>query len=326
MENKKRSWFDRGNDRPDATIEDTTPNLKFFFKQLFRKFGKLITLNLLMLFQVLPAVVIAFIYIYSPKLTMIESGLFAPLLGAQTATSSPLAALLLGAVGYQSGVPTLTTGRLVVILVLLGITALTWGWQNVGAAYNLRSLVRGDSFFLVSDYFYAIGRNLKQGFFFGLLDLLIMGVLGFDFFYFSSYPEQAFAGVMYVVIIALGILYLVMRFYIYTMMITFDLSVFKLLKNALIFTVLGIKRNLMALLGIALLVVLNFVAIMLGLSVGFSAPLVFPLFYLPALLGFIATYAAYPCIKRYMIDPYESENTSDPQETDSTTPQAADSP
>ena len=117
-----------------------------------------------------------------------------------------------------------------------------------------------------------------------------------------------------------------MRFYIYTMMITFDLSVFKLLKNALIFTVLGIKRNLMALLGIALLVVLNFAAIMLGLSVGFSAPLVFPLFYLPALLGFIATYAAYPCIKRYMIDPYESENASDPQETDSATPQAADSP
>ena len=36
-----------------------------------------------------------------------------------------------------------------------------------------------------------------------------------------------------------------------------------------------------------------------------------PFFYLLALLGFISMYAAYPNIKRYMIDPYETSDSND---------------
>ena len=89
------------------------------------------------------------------------------------------------------------------------------------------------------------------------------------------------------------------------MMITFDLSIKKLLKNALIFTMLGIKRNVVALLGIALILGINIALIIGGLSIGFSVPIILPFFYLPTLLGFIGTYAAYPNIQRYMIDPVQ---------------------
>ena len=112
------------------------------------------------------------------------------------------------------------------------------------------------------------------------------------------------------VFLVLLFVYLVMRFYLYLMMLTFDLSIKKLLKNALIFTMLGIKRNFMAVLGIFAVIALNVAILIPCLSFGFSVPLILPLFYFPALSGFIATYAAWPNIQRYMIDSYTPNGAS----------------
>ena len=318
---KKRFSFFRNTDRPDAIAEDTTPTLSYFFKLLGRKFGKLMSLNLMMMVLFLPLLAILFIYLFGPKAATIDSPLHAPLLGVALGGQTPVASAFIGLFADPLNVPAMKTGHLVVMLVLLLITVLTWGWQNVGATYNLRSLVRGDSCFLFSDYFYAIRRNLKQGFLFGILDFAIIAVLLFDLYYFSTLAGIFAFGVMYVMMIALFVIYTFMRFYIYHMMITFDLSIRKLLKNALIFSMLGIKRNLAGFFGIALVAVINVAIIVPCLSVGFSVPLVLPLFYFPALAGFIAAYAAFPNIQRYMIDPYQSSPDGDDEEV---TPPEAD--
>lgn len=329
MEEKKtRKFFFRPVERPDAEAEDTTPTLRYFFKLFWRKLGKLFSLNLLMIFQVLPLIAAVLIYIFGKTTPTIHDPLFAPLYGAHTINPSPLSALLLGIFGNQLDVPYLTTGKLVAIILLVALTALTWGWQNVGATYNLRSLVRGDSCFLFSDYFYAIRRNLKQGFFVGLLDFIIIAVLAVDFFYFRNYVSSLGSGFLYVFVIALIVIYTLMRFYLYLMLVTFDLSTRKLLKNALIFSVLGIKRNVMGLLGIVLLAALNLLIIVPCLSIGFSAPIILPLFYFLSFTGFIAAYAAYPNIRRYMIDPVAPAENSDaedmPDEGEDSTPPTAD--
>lgn len=311
MGNTQKPWSFFNKERPDAVAEDTTPTLKFFFKLLWRKAAKLLTLNLMMVFQIIPIVVAVLVYFFGATTPTVEHAAYAPLLGTYIAGGSPAAATLLGAFGQQLNVPVMTTGRLIVIGSMIALTVLTWGWQNVGAAYNMRSLVRGDSTFLWSDYFYAVRRNFKQAFLFGILDLLIIFVLLCDILFFFPLSTNLGYSLMYGLVLALGIIYLVMRFYIYPMMITFDLSIYKLFKNALIFTMLGFKRNLIAVLGIFAILVLNIVAIFWGLSVGFSVPLVLPFFYLLALLGFISMYAAYPNIKRYMIDPYETSDSSE---------------
>ncbi|MBR6727394.1 MAG: hypothetical protein IKM08_04315 [Clostridia bacterium] len=317
MANEKKflPWFRKG-DRPDAKAEDTTPTLRFFFKLLKRKFGKLLSLNLMMAFMVVPLLIAALIPFMGDKVPTVAEGAysFSAFLGISIEGSAPSVSSVLGIISEQLNVPTWTTGKTVGVLVLIGFTLLTWGWQNVGAAYNLRSLVRGDSCFLWSDYFYAIRRNLRQGFVFGLLDALCIVILVFDFIYFSLMEDVFVIGIFYIVFLVLLLLYIVMRFYIYQMMVTFDLSIFKLLKNALIFTMLGIKRNLMALLGIIVLIALNVAIIVPCLSVGFSVPIILPLFYFPALSAFIATYAAWPNIQRYMIDPYDADGNKKPVE------------
>jgi len=95
-----------------------------------------------------------------------------------------------------------------------------------------------------------------------------------------------------------------MRFYIYVQMVTFKLSIFKILKNSVIFALLGIKRNLVALFGILAVLFLELVClfwlggVLIPLAVGL------PLLILISAMAYIKVYAAYYKIKTVMIDPY----------------------
>ena len=72
MGNEKRTWFLLGREKPDAEIEDTTPTLKYFFKLLWRRAAKLLTLNLMMVFQVLPLVVAVLVYFFGATTPTVE--------------------------------------------------------------------------------------------------------------------------------------------------------------------------------------------------------------------------------------------------------------
>jgi len=131
----------------------------------------------------------------------------------------------------------------------------------------------------------------------------------FDFMYFSSVGGSFWLDVGYFAIVALIIVYFFMRFYLYLMLVTFELPIRKILKNALIFSVLGFKRNIMALLGMVLITAINIVLFpifaMTPLSI--AIPLILPFFYYLSVNAFTAAYAAYPIIDRYMIEPYRGE-------------------
>ena len=328
----KRNFFGfKKKEKPDLEAEDRKPTLLFYFKLLFRKFGKLLSLNLMMDFMVFPLLAILFIILFGRQTTTVSGAAFAPVYTATvvkgfsgiSATSanaapaaSPALAALLSVVGALESASYPTTGAIIAIIALLVFTVFTWGFQNVGSFYNLRSLVRGDSCFLLSDYFYAIKRNWKQGLVYGLIDVAVIGVLCFDIFYYLDpsgfVGNEFFFYAMLFLSVALLVIYAFMRTYIYLMMITFDLPIKKLLKNGLIFSMLGLKRNFLALFGITTVALINFLLILPSLSIGFTLPLILPFFYLLSFAGFTATYAAYPNIKRYMID---GDPTLTPPET-----------
>jgi hypothetical protein len=78
-------------------------------------------------------------------------------------------------------------------------------------------------------------------------------------------------------------------------------------KNAMYFTVLGIKRNFMAFLGTILLAMLEYFLLIVYFPLGVIVPFVI----LPSLLILIGVYAAYPKIKEIMIDPYYEQIEAD---------------
>lgn len=317
QEKKKFKLFDLNRDGKGVEEkEDRTPTLKFFFKLCKRKFTQLLQLNLLMLFLVIPLLVIFFVVeVYGAKTATVTDVLYAPLYGISQSAPATSASSLLDLVGIQMESTLYYTPVMMIVMTIMFLfLAITFGWQNVGAAYVLRGLVRGDPVFVLSDYFYAIRRNLKQAFFMGLIDFVCVVVLVVDFLSLSQQTGSNFGvNVMYFMILAFILLYVVMRFYIYQLLVTFNLSNLKILKNALIFTVLGIKRNALAFLGIVLLIVLHVAIILVSMAYGLSIFLILPFIYLLGYLGFIGAYAAYPVIDRYMIAPY-AKNDSDSQE------------
>ena len=311
---KKFKLFDMNRDGKGVYEQESRkPTLGFFFKLLFRKFTQLLQLNLLMLFMVIPILVVLFVYLLGSKTPTSTDIMYAPLYGINAVTSAPGITNLLDVSSIQMEIPVFSPTINILIICMFVVLAITWGWQNVGAAYVLRGLFRGDAVFVFSDYIYAIKRNFKQAFFMGLIDFACCAILIIDFLYFYNLSGSFALDFMYFAIFALILIWIAMKFYIYNLLVTFDLKNFKILKNALIFSVLGIKRNIMAMLGIILLLVLHIVLIIFLLPYGISIPLILPLVYGFSVIGFIGTYAAFPVIEKYMIEPYQENNTQQAQ-------------
>ena len=305
---KKFKLFDLNKDGKGVDPgEDRTPNLQFFFKQFGRKFTKIISLNILMIFQIIPLIAVAYIYLFAmPKTPSMFNPEYAAMFGIQEVSSTLVGILDLEILSYQFPLPSYDNlVYWIIIAVIMVVYVLTYGWQKVGSIYVTRGLVRGDSVFIFSDYFYAIKKNLKQGFVLGLLDCLFMGVLGYNLIFFFSAEANMLTNFVYVMTIALIILYTIFRFYTYLMIVTFNIKLSKVFKNALIFTVLGIKRNILALVGLVLVSAIAILPMVLLIQVGLGIALVLPLIYYLGVCAFIYTYAAYPVIKKYMIDPVE---------------------
>ena len=307
--NKLFGFFDYNRDnRADAKEEDTTPTLKRYFKVLGRRFWKLVTLNLMMLPLIIPALVCIYLYISMQQTPVSGEVLFPQLLGASAVGGTPTVTLLFDLFGAQQNVPLWTTPTYIGMGICIVFLLVTFGWQNVGAAYIVRNMVRGEPVFIWSDYFYAIKRNLKQGLILGIIDAVVLFVLGFDIAYFWGRTGTFTLDFGFYATLALIVIYFLMRFYIYLLLVTFDLSIFKILKNALIFSMLGFKRNIMGVLGIAAITALHILLLVLLISTPLSGlPIILPFLWYMAAVTFTAAYAAYPVIDRYMIAPYVNQ-------------------
>ena len=281
--------------------EDTTPNLRFFFKLLWRKLSGLLSLNLMMLFQIIPILVSVYVYWSRATAPAVSSVVYPLAMGASLASGSGSgASLLLTALGAQNAITAYHSAIYIVIPIMAVILLATFGWQNTGATYVLRGMVRQEPVSLFADYFYAIRRNMRQGLFLGIIDCLILAFLGYDILFFWGTSGSIFADIGFWLIIVVAILYLSMRFYMYLLLVTFDLKNRKIIKNSLIFAFLGFKRNFMATLGILVLLLLNYMVFVYVQPLGIVLPMVLTL----SNGAFMSTYAAYFKIKEIMIDPY----------------------
>lgn len=311
-DNKKFKLFSK-KEKKDITPEEVEAErngpkgIKLFFKLLKRNFGSLISLNLMMLFMVLPLLAAFYVYLQGDTTPSVTSPVYATLHGADLIIGTPATELLKNTFSTRLMLPVHNSVVYPVIIGIIALLALTWGWQNVGSTYVLRSIVRSEPVYIWSDYFYAIKKNLKQGFIFGIIDFVIIAVLTFDIMWFSGNTGSFAQDLMYFCTVGLALLYVFMRFYLYIMLITFDLSYWKLLKNALIFTTIGIKRNIVGGLGIVFMAALNIALIIFFMPMGVAVPLILPLFYFMSFSSFISVYTAYPSIQKYMIDPIIKE-------------------
>lgn len=299
----------KGVEKDETPICDE-PTLKNFFVFLGRKLNQLLSVNIMMIIGNFPIffLLLAMSGYLSIHLTSPSFVAFAPLYGVTFFDKSPATAALWTVFSRQSNV-TVLSGADKVLLCIGALVILTFGLVRIGVTYIIRNMFRGEPVFLMHDFFYAIRKNLKQGLIYGILDVVISGLLVYDIVFFNlNYNISTVTNVMFYMSLCLAMLYFFMRHYIYIMIITFDLPLLKMFKNALLFTILGIKRNIMVFLGTVAVALIE----VFLLNLYFPLAMIFPFVIVPALLVTIGTYGVYPKIKEIMIDPYyEKVNASD---------------
>lgn len=278
---------------------------RYFFKFFWNNIGLIFTINMYLILGNFPILIAMFglTGTLNQHVSVPTSPLFGVFHGAaQLGGYNPATLAQFGIFGMQETVSVMTLGTKILFACGL-LTLFTFGIVNVGTAYIIRNVVKGEPIFIWDDFWYAIRKNLKQGMIYGVIDLAMLAMIGYDLIlYFTSLLQygKIINGVIFGLMLIVAMLYTCMRFYIYIMMVTFDLSIFKLFKNSFIFALIGMKRNIVAFFGIVFVLLINYSLI----NVFFPLGIMMPFIITPAAIEFMGIYAAYPKMKEIMIDPY----------------------
>lgn len=310
-DNSKKSRFKlfdlqrdgKGISKKDAELGS---GLKKFFVSYKDNFGKIVSTNIFMILGNFPLIflIATFASVTKRDAVIPLSDLFQNLFGLYEAEGalSPFKLSLFAIEGLQNHI-VVPTAMTYVFYGISALTLITFGLVNVGTAFILRNLVSGQPVFVWDDFWYAVRRNWKQALPFGALDAFISALLAFNL-YTTITADGFLLSVMFWCNVVISILYFFMRYYIYIQMVTFKLSVFKIIKNSMIFALLGFKRNIVAFFGIIAGIILEILFLFgsAGILVPFAVAA--PLAILFSSFAYMKVYAAYYKIKEIMIDPY----------------------
>jgi len=252
------------------------PSFFVFFEVLKRKFWNLLKVNLMFILFNIPALVIAFIlsFYYLQKM---------PLTGK-------LEDLLI---------------RFILATFMTLIPLITMGPVQAGFTYILRNYSREEHAFIWWDFKEHFVKNFKQGMAITGIDIVVVFLLGIALNFYTS--SSNLLSVVATSFIALSILiFTIMHLYIYPMLVTVNLSVKNLYKNALIFSIIKLLPNILILILNLLITIAAFYYVVVGV--------ILYVLILPCLLGLINNFYVNPIIKKYVVDPTLPEKVEDDEE------------
>jgi len=260
--------------KPGKGVDENAPQKRrffLFFELFFRKFTKLITLNMLYLVVGIPTFVLLF-FVTVNSISMFFTNMVVEL---------PLEEAILNSVPFAA------------VFIAL-ILACLWGLGPVtaGLTYIVRNYGREEHAWLWSDFWEHTWKNFKQSSIVFIIDLIVI----FVFFVAINFYSSQQGGIFFFINIFLLIFFLIytmMHLYIYPMMVTFKLPLRALYKNALIFATARFPQNILIVAIILAVVVLATINILVMV---FFIPL-----FLFSLCGYISTFCVYPTLQKYMI-------------------------
>ncbi len=256
-----------------------------YFEIVFTKFSKLVLLNLIYFACLLPMLCgIVMMVCASFDLTKyIDSIYFLELLFKLSAT--------------------VMNFSMPVALILFLASVIVYGPLTAGLTFCVRNIATGRHIW-ISDLFSRAKSNLKQELALGIIDIVVVFTM---FLYFTANISamQGGAVMMYkilkIVSVVVTILYVVIRFYTYSMAVTFELSLRDIFKNAFIFLVLGFFKNIIA------FVVAGFILISFVSTPKVDIVLIATI--MLSLARFSAVFTTYPIIDKYMLKVSEKEDS-----------------
>ncbi len=241
------------------------PRFFLFFEVLKRKFWHLMKVNLLfVIFNILALVVANYI-----------------------------STLLFQRISIDGGAGDLVI-RIFFAAILTLIPVITTGPVQAGFTYVLRNYSREEHSFIWGDFKENIVKNFKQGMIITVIDIIAMVIFSIAINVYSSMAGMlSVFGTTFILVSV--VIFLIMHLYIYPMLVTVNLSIKSIYRNALIFSVMKLIPNV-------LMLILNLLIAFLA----FYMPLLGILLYvliLPSIVGLMNNFYVDPLIKKYVAIP-----------------------
>lgn len=195
---------------------------------------------------------------------------------------------------------------------LFNLFILPSGLGAVGSARMARIAVCGRHTFS-SDYFEAIKENWKLALASGIINNFI-----FLFSLFSLYSMNRAKKIevipMAICIVAIVIISFV-KYYTSAIMLTFNVNIIQLYKNALLLSFLGIWRNLLNAAEHIIAYAVILLPLTIDLYVGAGISICLYLVFIPTFRNFSTQYNIFPVMYKYMIEPFMKENPGKGEKT-----------
>lgn len=254
-----------------------------FVELFFRKFWKLIRLNVLYLISNIPTFIILFF----------ASGVVSSIFMNEYNSIFEKFSLL---------TPVVDLGVRIYVSLLFTVF---WGVGPVtcGYTYILRNYSREEHAWLFSDFWQHTKNNFKQSIVVFLVDVFVFVALVIAYYFYSKQ-----SGVMHAfkyVILLISFVYTMAHFYLYPLMVTFKLSLRDIYKNSFIFAFAYLPQNILITILVSLVhIFLPMMSIYTGnwFMVYLFVFLVLEVLILVSLSGFIVNFSVYPSIKKDMLE------------------------
>ena len=299
--------------KPGKGIDKDAPQKRSFFRFFdifFRKFWHLIRLNLIYTLTMLPTFVVVFLLAGIISNAFFSNGNIQGLLQSMAQQGAE----------YLNDPQTFEyeLSRLIVTFdlffrfVIAFVFTIFWGMgpASAGFTYVLRNFAREEHAWIWSDFKDALKNNFKQSLIVYLIDIVAFVVFYIAFMVYGQMP--GFLGALRYVILMILFIYTLMHQYIYPVMVTFDLKLKDIYRNAMLFAIGKLPSNILVFL---ILAAIHFGAICLCILYGgayaialFGVVVILELFILLSFSGLLVNFNAYPKIKKYMMDQLSSDD------------------
>jgi len=263
------------------------PRFFVFFAVVKRKFWHLIRVNLMYVLFNIIALGLAFIMssVYMQKLS----------------------AFFLSSADSSGQFIDLTIKVILAFLLIL-TSVITIGPVQAGFTYILRNYSREEHSFIWWDFKENLTKNFKQGIAITAIDSVVIYSLGIAINFYTSSSNLVSVAAASFTILSLAI-FIMMHFYIYPMLVTVNLSVKNIYKNAFILTIMKLIPNFLMLILNLVICLAAFYNIFIGLFLY--------ILILPSFVSLMNNFYVNPIIKKYVIDPASTEESIDEDEDNS---------
>ena len=283
-------------DKPDIPKDEAPkPGYIRFWQLYFRNFSKMLGYSALyaVIALILACGVFLVVATINSDLILEFVGSIEGIEGIEEAIPSSWV-YLIGTISLS--IPWYITYPLVLIAVLLQ------GPLTCGLTYCMRNHTREEHVW-GSDVFVRAWRNKWQGLFLGIVDALVLfGVVMYAFGTEGLGMEGNIFIYFKFISYGIGLIWIVMRWYAYQMVVTFNLKIRGILKNAWMFVILGFWKNIAAVIIIALIS-----ALFILFPVFYPATMPFFLICMMmifwSLTMFMGVFITYPVTHRYLVAP-----------------------